>query len=79
MKIELIQGYFFFFEAFICSIIHTKGETPKKVKGKNKNKVVRGSIKSVISKYKVQTTPDIETIRLMITVMRIPIFFFIGH
>lgn len=62
----------------ICSITHTKGITPKNVNEKSRNKIIIGLIgKLVMSIYKVYVIPDIATIRLAITIIRVPIFFFI--
>lgn len=69
-----------YFELFflICSITHTKGTNPKNVKEKSRNRIIIGLIgKSVISIYKVYVIPNIATIRLTITIIRVPIFFFI--
>lgn len=72
--------YEIYFELFflICSITHTRGFNPKNAKEKSRNKIITGLIgKFVMSIYKVYVIPDIATIRLTITIIRVPIFFFI--
>lgn len=80
LHVSFLNFILSYFLCLICSIIHTKGINPKNVNEKSRNKIIIGLIgKLVMSIYNVYVIPDIATIRLTITMIRVPIFFFIVH